>query len=66
MITVNVARALSGKLGSSKAVWADADEWERRLKEDGLETQQQDSAAVQFDTLTPGQGSAAAAGQAAP
>ncbi len=66
VITVNVARALSGKLGSSKAVWADADEWERRLKDDGLATQQELQAAaredaVQYDTLTPGQAPAAAA-----
>ena len=71
VLTVNTARALSGKLGGSKAVWADADAWEARLKEDGLQTEQElaaaaaDDAAVPFDTLTPGQPPAAAAGAGA-
>lgn len=67
MLTVNPARALTGKLGSSRAVWDDPEVWEARLKEDGLETEAAvaEGDEVPFDTLTPGQKGASAAPAAA-
>ena len=69
MLTVNTARAVSGKGGNAKAVWDDAETWESRLKSDGLQTETEVAAAakddaVPFDTLTPGQAGAAAAAPA--